>query len=242
MTEAMTGTVFVVEDEPAIQSLVSDYLRQSGFAVETCGDGKEALGIIEARAQSGASFDLIVLDVMLPGLDGLEVCQRVRQFSMVPVVFLTARHDEIDRLLGLRLGADDYISKPFSPRELVARVEAILRRTRHTHTAPSDQAETSLQLDKGGYQATLHGQALDLTPVEFRLLECLSTKPGRVFRRDQLVQAAYEDYRIVSDRTIDSHIKNLRIKLHQAAPHLQLIHSVYGVGYRYEAVADETTP
>lgn len=225
--------IFIVEDEPSIRSLVSDYLLQAGFRVDTCGDGQEALNRIESTMGSGEPYDLIILDVMLPGLDGLEICQKLRTFSMVPVVFLTARHEEIDRLLGLRLGADDYISKPFSPRELVARVEAILRRTKMQPSLVKTEM-SGLQLDKDRHQAHLHGQLLELTPVEFRLLAALAAQPGRVFRRDQLVQEAYEDYRVVSDRTIDSHIKNIRLKLDQVAPTVQLIHSVYGVGYRFE--------
>lgn len=234
VTDETKGFILIVEDEPDIQRIIQDYLVQSGFRVQSHADGAKALAALETQMRTTDPYDLVVLDVMLPSLDGLEVCQKLRTFSQVPVVFLTARHDEIDRLLGLRLGADDYISKPFSPREMVARIEAILRRTRPSASVSIASAEAGLHLDSDSYQARLQGQVLELTPVEFRLLNILAAQPGRVFRRDQLVQAAYDDYRVVSDRTIDSHIKNLRTKLQQASPELQLIHSVYGVGYRYE--------
>lgn len=234
--------ILIVEDEPSIQRLISDYLLRSGCRVDCCDEGNQALAMIESQMQSDDPYDLIILDVMLPGIDGLEICQRLREFSMVPVVFLTARHAEIDRLLGLRLGADDYISKPFSPRELVARVEAILRRTKMP-AQKTQLADTSgLRLNQNNHQAHVNGQLLDLTPVEFRLLAVLAAQPGRVFRRDQLVEEAYEDYRVVSDRTIDSHIKNLRLKAYQVAPTVRLIHSVYGVGYRFEWLDADSEP
>lgn len=225
------ASILVVEDEADIQGLLRDYLQHAGMQVTLESDGAAALERLKAAGAN--DFDVVILDIMLPTLDGLAVCQQLREFSHVPVIFLTARHDEIDRLLGLRLGADDYICKPFSPREVVARVEAIVRRHRWQQGATA-QPNTGLQLDTDSYTARLNGQPIDLTPVEFRLLHRLQQQPGRVFRRDQLVQAAYDDYRVVSDRTIDSHIKNLRIKLQQVAPELQLIHSVYGVGYRFE--------
>lgn len=225
------ASILVVEDEADIQGLLRDYLQHAGMQVTLESDGAAALERLKAAGAN--DFDVVILDIMLPSLDGLAVCQQLREFSHVPVIFLTARHDEIDRLLGLRLGADDYICKPFSPREVVARVEAIVRRHRWQQGSTA-QPNTGLQLDTDSYTARLNGQPIDLTPVEFRLLDTLQKQPGRVFRRDQLVQAAYDDYRVVSDRTIDSHIKNLRIKLQQVAPELQLIHSVYGVGYRFE--------
>lgn len=225
------ASILVVEDEADIQGLLRDYLQHAGMQVTLDSDGAAALERLKAAGAN--DFDVVILDIMLPTLDGLAVCQQLREFSHVPVIFLTARHDEIDRLLGLRLGADDYICKPFSPREVVARVEAVVRRHRWQQGATA-QPNTGLQLDTDSYTVRLNGQPIDLTPVEFRLLHRLQQQPGRVFRRDQLVQAAYDDYRVVSDRTIDSHIKNLRIKLQQVAPELQLIHSVYGVGYRFE--------
>jgi len=224
--------VYLVEDEPDIQSLVCDYLVHANLTVELFADGAEALQAIRNKLP-----DLVILDIMLPGMDGLALCQAIREFSQVPVIFLTARHDEIDRLLGLRLGADDYICKPFSPREVVARVEAILRRQQwFAKTSQGSLSEANgLDLNEQNHSARLDGQLLDLTPVEFRLLYALAMQPGRVFHRDQLVNAAYDDYRVVSDRTVDSHIKNLRAKLSACRPQQQFIQSVYGVGYRFEA-------
>jgi two-component system, OmpR family, response regulator BaeR len=176
--------------------------------------------------------DLILLDLMLPGKDGLDICKEIRRFSNVPIIMITARVEEIGRLLGLDLGADDYICKPFSPREVVARVKTVLRRS-SPQPAPGDHI---LSLDEERYRATLQGHRLDLTAVEFQLLSILAVKPGRIFSRDQLMDRLYTDQRIICDRTIDSHIKNLRKKIAFAAPDLELIHSIYGVGYKYESV------
>lgn len=232
------ASILVVEDEPSIQSLLQDYLENAGHMVTLCANGEQALTLLGSRQRGEAPFDVVILDIMLPGLDGLGVCQSLREFSQVPVVFLTARHEEVDRLLGLRLGADDYVCKPFSPRELVARVNAMIRRMQWHDSKQGDAvnalAYEGVTVDAATFMAKAQGSPLELTPVEFRLLQTLVQQPGRVFRRDQLVQAAYEDYRVVSDRTIDSHIKNLRMKLHKAAPDVDYIHSVYGVGYRFE--------
>jgi len=165
---------------------------------------------------------------MLPGEDGLGICRRVRAFSQVPVLLVTARVEEIDRLLGLELGADDYICKPFSPREVVARVKAVLRRT----AAGATPAADPVSLDAERFDARVRGRPLTLTPVEFRLLHKLAGQPGRVFSRSQLIDALYLDNRVVSDRTVDSHVKNLRRKLAEAG--VDPVSSVYGVGYRYE--------
>jgi two-component system response regulator BaeR len=168
---------------------------------------------------------------MLPGRDGLEVCKEVRGFSNIAIVMVTARVEEIDRLLGLELGADDYICKPFSPREVVARVKAILRRTPPAQAQA--QVNSKLSIDDAQFRAVLNDHTLDLTPVEFRLLKTLSAAPGRVFSRQQLLNTLYEDHRVVTDRTVDSHVKNLRRKLQQAQPGEELIESIYGVGYRF---------
>jgi two-component system response regulator BaeR len=165
----------------------------------------------------------------LPGLDGLEVCKAIRQQSQVPIIMVTALVEEIDRLLGLELGADDYICKPFSPREVVARVKAVLRRV---GASGEPALATGLKIDEQQHAASLDDKQLKLSPVEFGLLSYLNTYPGRVFSRDQLMTAIYSDYRIVSDRTVDTHVKNLRRKLSQARPGSDLIESVYGVGYR----------
>jgi len=167
---------------------------------------------------------------MLPGKDGLAVCRELRQVSEVPIVMLTARVEELDRLLGLELGADDYVCKPFSPREVVARVKAVLRRTMSGGERPSHD----LVLDVEGMSASLADRRLDLTPVEFRLLRALTQKPGRVYSRSQLLDLAYLDGRVVLDRTIDTHVKNLRRKLADVAPGVEFIHAVYGVGFKFE--------
>ncbi|MBO4969414.1 MAG: winged helix-turn-helix domain-containing protein, partial [Pseudomonas sp.] len=173
---------------------------------------------------------LILLDLMLPGRDGLEICKELRDFSAIPVIMITARVEEVDRLLGLDLGADDYICKPFSPREVVARVKAILRRSPQFEQV----ARARLQIDEAQYRASFDGVALDLTPVELRLLNTFARAPGRVFSRDQLLDKLYSDHRVVTDRTVDSHIRNLRRKLAQASPGHDPIQSLYGVGYKLE--------
>lgn len=220
----MSGKILIVEDEPKLASLLSDYLQQAGFVPSRLDNGLEVASWVREEKP-----DLILLDLMLPGQDGLEVCKEVRGFSAVPIIMVTARVEEIDRLLGLELGADDYICKPFSPREVVARVKAVLRRA----GGATNQAQ-GLVLDEFRYQATLHGHDLDLTAVEFKLLQFLAANPGRIYSRSQLMDRIYPDQRTVGDRTIDSHIKKLRKKLVAAAPGEELIHSVYGVGYKYE--------
>jgi two-component system, OmpR family, response regulator BaeR len=217
--------ILIVEDEPKLAQLLADYLTTAGYHTQIIGDGREVTPVLKS-----AHFDLMLLDLMLPGRDGLEVCKEVRAFSSIPIVMVTARVEEIDRLLGLELGADDYICKPFSPREVVARVKAILRRSPQQVQA---QVDSKLKIDEAQFKATLNGQALDLTPVEFRLLKTLSASPGRVFSRQQLLNTLYEDHRVVTDRTVDSHVKNLRRKLQQAHPGDELIDSIYGVGYRF---------
>lgn len=223
--------ILIVEDEEKIAHLLADYLQQAGYRSTWLADGLRVENEVRQHKP-----DLVVLDLMLPGRDGLEVCRALRQFSAVPIIMLTARVEEIDRLLGLEMGADDYVCKPFSPREVVSRVKALLRRA-SGHLVPehlnSGQLRDGLHLDEAGFQAKLDGQALDLTPVEFRLLVTLHAHPGRVFGRESLLQQIYADHRIVSERTVDSHIKNLRRKLEESAPGRDLIQSVYGVGYRW---------
>jgi len=174
----------------------------------------------------------MLLDLMLPERDGMSICREIRTFSDVPIMMVTARVDEIDRLLGLELGADDYICKPFSPREVVARVRTILRRIQVTAT--SDSAYLGIELDEDLYRATINGKPLELTPVEFRLLSVLFKHPGRVFSRDQLMDRVYPDDRAVSDRTVDSHVKNLRKKVSEQLPDEEVIRTIYGVGYKLE--------
>ncbi len=225
----MTGSplIFIVEDEPKLAALAADYLDSAGYRTKVMDRGD---GVVEAVRR--AMPDLLLLDVMLPGKSGLDICREIRVFSSVPILMTTAKVEEIDRLLGLELGADDYICKPYSPREMVARVKAVLRRL-----SPPEQngPAGNLRIDEAGFQAEFYGKALELTPAEFRLLRLFAASPGRVFSRDQLLQHAYDDDRIVTDRTVDTHIKNLRRKLHEAAPEAgDPIVSVYGVGYKYQ--------
>lgn len=219
-------TILIVEDEEKIAALLRDYLTQSGFQVRWVGRGDEAEAVFQA-----CNPDLILLDLMLPGLDGLAVCKAIRAVSEVPIIMLTAKVDEIDRLLGLELGADDYICKPFSLREVVARVKAVLRRF---GTGAVTQAHPGLKVDEDRFVASINGTPLDLTPVEFRLLALLASQPGRVFSRAQLMDRIYLDGRVVSDRTVDSHIKNLRQKIHEVAVDDDVIRSIYGVGYKLD--------
>jgi len=218
--------ILIVEDEPKIAALLADYLRQQGgFSTFHLSRGDQVLERIRSH-----SPDLILLDLMLPGMDGIEVCKQVRAESTVPIIMITARVEEIDRLLGLELGADDYICKPFSPREVVARVKAVLRRS--VAIAGAGQPG-GLKMDDARHSAELDGNRLHLTPVEFSLLKTLTRQPGRVYSRDQLMNEMYSDYRIVSDRAVDTHIKNLRKKLGKVGGGKDLVESVYGLGYRY---------
>ena len=217
--------ILIVEDEPKMASLLGDYLRAEGHTTRFIADGREVVGTVRAHPP-----DLILLDLMLPGRDGLDICRELRGFSKVPLIMLTARVEEADRLLGLDLGADDYICKtPFSPREIVARVRALLRRAHADPRQPS-----ALKIDDDGHRASFNGTALDLTPIEFRLLRTLAGAPGRVFSRDSLLNQLHADQRAVTDRAVDSHVKNLRRKLQQANGGHELIASIYGVGYRFE--------
>jgi two-component system response regulator BaeR len=219
--------ILVVEDEDDIASVLVDYLQHAGFQAERASDGEQAL----ARMLQSPP-DLTLLDIMLPRLDGIEVLRRARLRSASPVIMLTARIEEVDRLLGLELGADDYICKPFSPREVVARVRAVLRRSGTDDTTPP--APARLLLDDTHWRASLDGIALNLTRLEFRLLQALSRQPGRIFSRAQLLDLAYDDTAEVTERAVDSHIKNLRRKLAAAAPGDDWIRSVYGVGFAFE--------
>ncbi len=222
----MSDMILIVEDEPKLARLLSNYLRQEGYDPECLENGLDVLPRVREKMPA-----LILLDLMLPGKSGMEICKEIRSFSMVPIIMVTARIEEIDRLLGLELGADDYICKPFSPREVVARVKAVLRRS--AAQQPSEGA-SALHLDEERFQATLRGHDLELTVVEFQLLSFLFANPKRIYNRNQLMDRIYPDQRIVSDRTIDSHIKNLRKKISGVAPEIELIHSVYGAGYKYD--------
>jgi two-component system alkaline phosphatase synthesis response regulator PhoP len=224
----MNGTILVVDDEPKIVKQAQDYLERSGFRVVTAGDGPLALA--QARHESP---DVVVLDLNLPGMDGLDVCRILRRESDVPIIMLTARVEETDRLIGLELGADDYITKPFSPRELVARVRAILRRVQGGLRQPGSVRAADLEIDLDGHRVTRNGETIDLTRTEFNLLAVLAQHPGQAFTRAQLLDhlygVAYEGY----DRSVDAHIKNLRRKLEIDPADPRYVVTVYGIGYRF---------
>jgi len=214
--------ILIVEDEEKIAHLLRDYFVQANYEVQILDRGDLVLPwLLDNDA------DVMLLDIMLPGLDGISVCREVRQQSNIPILMITAKVEEIDRLLGLEMGADDYICKPFSPREVVARVKAILRRV-----SASDAPSSEFYLDEQKYQITYKQHMLSLTAVEFQLLKPMYKEPQRVFSRNQLMDNMYSDNRVVSDRTIDSHIKKLRKKLSELSPEHDFIESVYGVGYR----------
>lgn len=214
----MIPHILVVEDDIKIAAVLSDYLEAEGWRCTRMGDGLDAVDFMRA-----SPADLMLLDLMLPGLDGIEVCRAVRAFSQAPIIMLTARVDEVDRLLGLDMGADDYVCKPFSPREVVARVKVHLRRTA---ASPAPR----FQIDRATLRILHAGSALNLTPVEFRILAELIEHPNRVYSRQQLLDFSHEDQRDINDRTVDSHIKNIRRKL----PEADCLQSVYGVGYRFD--------
>ncbi len=219
--------ILIVEDEPKLAALLRDYLQAAGYDTDVIADGTQVIPAIHANPP-----DALLLDIMLPGRDGLDIMRELRTFSQLPAIMVTARVEEIDRLLGLELGADDYICKPFSPREVVARVKALLRRT--LARPQDDPASFGLQVDPSSHTARYFGQALDLTPVEFRLLKALASAPGKIFTRDELLNHLYNDHRVVTDRTVDTHVKNLRRKLGAVRPDADPIRSIYGVGYKLE--------
>jgi DNA-binding response OmpR family regulator len=225
-------TILVVEDEPEIARLARDYLAHAGFTVVTASDGTVGLALARSRRP-----DLVILDLGLPGMDGLDVARALRRDADTPIVMLTARADEADRVAGLELGADDYVTKPFSPRELVARVRAVLRRTERATQPAAMIRAADVELDTAKLRVTAAGRQVDLTPTEFAILATLAREPGRVFTRSQLLDAvhgvAFDSY----ERAIDAHVKNLRRKL-EAEPHdPRYVLTVIGVGYRF---TDET--
>jgi two-component system response regulator BaeR len=219
-------TVLIVEDEPKLAALEADYLKADGFGTHVIADGLAVVPWVRANRP-----DLVLLDLMLPGRDGLDICRDLRtatemQIRDVPIVIVTAKVEEIDRLIGLDLGADDYVCKPFSARELVARVKAILRR-------PRQEIAAALVFHED-HSVKFDGRQIQLTPVEFRLLRALAAAPGRVLSRDKLLAGLYDDHRVVTGRTVDTHVKNLRRKLGEARPDAELVRSIYGVGYKLE--------
>jgi two-component system alkaline phosphatase synthesis response regulator PhoP len=221
-------TILVVDDEARIVKLVRDYLERAGLNVLTARDGETALTL--ARLEKP---DLIILDLMLPGTDGLDVCRRLRRESGVPIIMLTARVEEADRIVGLELGADDYVTKPFSPRELVARVRATLRRANGEVGPAAILRAGDVELDTAALAATVGGRPVDLTPTEFHLLATLVRQPGRIFSREQLLEATHGMAVDSYDRSVDSHIKNIRRKIEPDPRQPVYIQTVYGVGYRF---------
>jgi two-component system response regulator BaeR len=220
-------SILIVEDETKIAELLRDYLEAASFAVSCLYQGD---GVVSAVKENPP--DLILLDVMLPGKDGMEICRAIRKFSSVPIIMITARIEEIDRLIGLELGADDYICKPFSPREVVARVKAVLRRV-HPEPDAKRLVAGPIRLNEETHQVTIDDEDLKLTPSEFGLLKVMMTHPGRVFSRNELINKVqgydFEGY----DRTIDTHVKNLRKKIDSRLPGQEIITTVYGVGYKF---------
>ena len=221
----MNEAILIVEDEVATAEILADYLRLESYTTHLLSDGLPVVAWVREHKPA-----LILLDLMLPGKSGLDICKEIRTFSSVPIIMTTARVEEIDRLLGLELGADDYICKPYSPREVVARVKTVLRRVGTVSTP----LETGLQLDESCYRAVLKGLDLQLTAAEFRLLNYLADHPGRVYNRQQLLNNIYPDERALNDRAIDNYIKNIRKKISVVSNECELIHSVYGVGYKFE--------
>ena len=217
--------ILVVEDEVKLAELLKDYLVQADFSPWLIHNGSEVVEQVKQNLP-----DLILLDLMLPGKDGLTICKEIRAFSNVPIIIITAKVEEIDRLLGLELGADDYICKPFSPREVIARIKTVLRRSQPEQLLASN---SRFLLDEATYQLTYHNKTVSLTAIEFNILKVLTKEPGRIFSRSQLIAHIYHDHRVVSERTVDSHIKKLRKKLHDDLPDTELIQSVYSVGYKF---------
>jgi DNA-binding response OmpR family regulator len=226
-------TVLVVDDEPKIVQLARDYLEHAGFEVLAAGDGRSAVHAIRTRRP-----DLVVLDLGLPDLDGLDVTRTVRAEGPTPIIMLTARDDELDKLLGLELGADDYITKPFSPRELVARVRAVLRRSELAAEPTDTIVVGDLVLDVPRMRTSVGGRTVDLTPTEFALLATMARQPGRIFTRSQLLDAvrgvAFESY----ERAIDTHVKNIRRKIESDPRTPRHVLTVYGIGYRVAEPAE----
>jgi DNA-binding response OmpR family regulator len=229
----MAKIILVVDDERKIVTVLKGYLEQAGYRVVTAGDGQMALTTFRH-----AKPDLVILDLMLPGIDGLDVCRTLRRESSVPIIMLTARAEEADRLIGLELGADDYVVKPFSPREVVLRVRAILRRVEGEGAASEILQAGSITLDLAAHQATAAGQAVELTPMEFELLAALVRSPGRTFSRAQLLQQIQDSPLDGFDRTIDVHIRNIRTKIEADPKNPRVILTVYGIGYKLAEAAD----
>tara|TARA_R110002094_G_scaffold2095_2_gene8853 strand:+ start:2845 stop:3558 length:714 start_codon:yes stop_codon:yes gene_type:complete len=232
---AAVKTILIVEDELKLAQLLLEYLEQAGYQACCLHDGDQVMPWLGRH-----HADLLILDLMLPGKDGVTLCREIRSHSDVPIIMATARVEEADRLKGLEIGADDYVCKPYSLREMVARVKVILRRMdlHVSHKMGQPQlGNTLFNVNPAKMRISVLGQPLELTPVEFRLLEHFITRPNIVFSRDDLLNVIYDDYRLVSERTVDSHVKNVRKKIHSHVPDRELIRSIYGVGYILESDA-----
>lgn len=226
----MKNSILIIEDEPDLAKLIADYALAENFEVSICNDGTQALEILREKP-----FSIVLLDLMLPGLDGISLCREFREFSETPVVMVTAKVEEIDRLLGLEIGADDYVCKPFSPRELMARCKTILRR--YKPVAADSKAtiiESPFQINTQSHQIQFRANVMELTRSEYLILSYLITNPGRIFSRAQLLDIAGEDKLDVTERAVDSHIKNIRKKILAIDENAQAIHSIYGLGYRFD--------
>ncbi|MBT3315871.1 MAG: response regulator transcription factor [Anaerolineae bacterium] len=224
----MSETILIIEDEPKVARLARDYLEKNGYRVLVANDGDNGLAM--ARREKP---DLLVLDLMLPGMDGLDVCRALRRESDLPIIMLTARAEETDRLIGLEIGADDYISKPFSPRELVARVRALLRRAKGRVYVSGIIRVGELELNTDNHSVVLAGESIHLTRIEFNLLETMARHPGQIFPRAQLLENLHGVAYIGYDRSIDAHIKNLRRKIEEDPANPKYILTVYAIGYKF---------
>lgn len=235
MTNDTNQTVLIVEDEPDLARLLEQYVANSGYKTKVINNGLDVEPWLSAN-----NANLIILDLMLPGKSGLDICQEIRSTNQTPIIITTAKVEEIDRLLGLEIGADDYICKPYSPKEVVARIKTVLRRV-DASLSPSASAATDalIDIDLDKLHISVGTTTIELTQIEINLFKLLYDEPGKIFSRQQILDNIYHDYRIVSDRTVDSHIKKLRKKLHDALPDRDLIKSIYGAGYKFEPEVTE---
>ncbi len=229
MSAAPRPLILLVEDEPDLAGVLRDYLERANMEVVSVHDGADVIPTVRARTP-----DLILLDLMLPNRSGLDLCRELRSFSDVRIVMVTALVEEIDRLVGIELGADDYVCKPYSPREVVARVRAVLRRSAIGAGGAVATSARPMEVDDERMEIRVHGRRLDLTPMEFRLLRLFAQRPGRIFSRDQLIEMTHDDPAASFDRSVDTHVKNLRRKMLEVGAGDLSIHSVYGVGYKLE--------
>ena len=221
-------SILIIEDEIELSKILSSYLEKANYQVMTAEQGDKGLELWSEKKP-----DLVILDLNLPGMDGLDIAREIRRKADTPIIMVTARVEETDRLIGLELGADDYITKPFSPREVVARVRAVLRRAGTTQESPDVLRLGSLEIDRSGHEVVRGDLRIDLTPTEFKLLEVMASQPGRVFSRLQLLEATQDDVYEGYERTIDAHVKNLRAKIEPDPRNPIFIETVFGVGYRF---------